>query len=271
LQPLRHIDYQLPSPYLRGVSTPPEGVPDLLNIAEAAEFLRVSEESLRRWTNAGRLACLRVGGRRERRFRRQDLLAFLEQQPATDATTAATTSRRNAVIGGTAFQSGTHLATLYRNDGARVGQAADFLADAFRPGVVSFLVGGLESRTELVAHLERGRRSLRTEIETGQLVLTDHVHSKEAQLEYFDNAFNSAMRAGARSFRVVGDMSALARLITPEELVAFEAGFERIVAPRFPVVTLCQYDVRSFSALEVLNALEGHPHDFRYPTERLIG
>src|SRR5207245_1260423 len=50
----------------------------LLNIKQAAELLNVSEISLRRWTNEGRLACRRVGGRRERRFRRQDLLDFLE-------------------------------------------------------------------------------------------------------------------------------------------------------------------------------------------------
>src|SRR3982074_2152102 len=54
---------------------------DLLDIGEAARFLNVSETSLRRWTNAGALPCLRVGRRRERRFRRADLLAFMEHQP----------------------------------------------------------------------------------------------------------------------------------------------------------------------------------------------
>ena len=43
----------------------------LLNIEQAAHFLNVSETSLRRWTNDGRLACLRVGRRRERRFRKE--------------------------------------------------------------------------------------------------------------------------------------------------------------------------------------------------------
>lgn len=55
----------------------PEG-DELLDIKQAARFLKVSETSLRRWTNSGRLPCLRVGRRRERRFRRADLLAFLE-------------------------------------------------------------------------------------------------------------------------------------------------------------------------------------------------
>ena len=55
---------------------------ELWDIKQAARFLQVSETSLRRWTNRGQLACLRVGLRRERRFRRADLLAFMEYQPA---------------------------------------------------------------------------------------------------------------------------------------------------------------------------------------------
>src|SRR2546430_13802026 len=53
--------------------------PDLLDIAQAAAFLHVSPMSLRRWTNSGRLSCFRVGGRRERRLPRADLLALLER------------------------------------------------------------------------------------------------------------------------------------------------------------------------------------------------
>jgi len=34
-----------------------------LDIAQAAALLRVSEASLRRWTNGGRLPCRRIGGR----------------------------------------------------------------------------------------------------------------------------------------------------------------------------------------------------------------
>src|SRR4029077_13908040 len=59
---------------------------ELLDIGQAAAFLNVSEASLRRWTNSGRLACLRVGRRRERRFRREDLLGFLEGQTSEIAT-----------------------------------------------------------------------------------------------------------------------------------------------------------------------------------------
>src|SRR2546430_14528090 len=61
----------------------------LLNTAEAARFLRVSQASIRRWSDSGLLAARRVGRRRERRFHESDLRAFMEQ-PASSATGAHT-------------------------------------------------------------------------------------------------------------------------------------------------------------------------------------
>src|ERR1700722_12064135 len=61
-----------------------------LTIAEAAEFLHVSEISLRRWSNSGKLPSFRVGGRHERRFLMDDLLAFM---PSTGSQPALTKQR----------------------------------------------------------------------------------------------------------------------------------------------------------------------------------
>src|SRR5713226_3734668 len=65
-----------------------------LTISEAAEVLHVSEISLRRWTNSGKLRCFRVGGRNERRFLMDDLLAFMPSaggQPVLSKRRAAAT------------------------------------------------------------------------------------------------------------------------------------------------------------------------------------
>ena len=75
----------------------------LLDINGAARFLGVSASSLRRWTNSGRLACLRVGGRRERRFRVADLVAFLQEQPAQSHEAALPPAADYVSIGGTAL------------------------------------------------------------------------------------------------------------------------------------------------------------------------
>src|SRR5207253_5203682 len=82
---------------------------DLLDIKQAAQFLKVSETSLRRWTNSGRLACLRVGRKRERRFRRTDLLAFVEPQPVAGPAPTRPT--------------GSHMCGLYASDLSRVDLA----------------------------------------------------------------------------------------------------------------------------------------------------
>ena len=54
-----------------------EGAQKLLTIAEAAALLNVSKMTIRRWTNSGKLACSRIGPRKERRFLRTDLQKLL--------------------------------------------------------------------------------------------------------------------------------------------------------------------------------------------------
>jgi transcriptional repressor of dcmA and dcmR len=93
----------------------------LLDIKQAARFLNVSETSLRRWTSSGQLGCARLGGRRERRFRRADLLAFLEDQPATNLVRKAHPRRGEAnhpSFAGVPLPRGSHLCGLYASDRA---------------------------------------------------------------------------------------------------------------------------------------------------------
>jgi len=49
----------------------------LMTLDEAAAYLGVAKISLRRWTRDGQLRCVRVGKRRDRRFRRADLDAYI--------------------------------------------------------------------------------------------------------------------------------------------------------------------------------------------------
>jgi len=48
-----------------------------LTIEEAAAYLRVSDRTIRRGLKAGAIKAYRVAGRRDLRFRREDLDAFL--------------------------------------------------------------------------------------------------------------------------------------------------------------------------------------------------
>jgi len=51
----------------------------MLTITEAAELLGVSCTSLRRYANEGKIRAYRVGSGRHRRFRKRDVLIYLEQ------------------------------------------------------------------------------------------------------------------------------------------------------------------------------------------------
>lgn len=61
----------------------------LLTLDEAAAFLGVAKITLRRWTRKGELPCVRIGKRGDRRFRQEDLDAYIlanrTPQPRKDA------------------------------------------------------------------------------------------------------------------------------------------------------------------------------------------
>jgi excisionase family DNA binding protein len=54
----------------------------MLTITEAAEILGVSCTSLRRYANEGKIRAYRVGTGRHRRFRKRDVLEYLEKNGA---------------------------------------------------------------------------------------------------------------------------------------------------------------------------------------------
>jgi excisionase family DNA binding protein len=226
---------------------------DLLDIKQAARFLNVSEASLRRWTNSGRLACLRVGRRRERRFRREDLLMFAEEQPVAAAARSTFPSTE-----------GSHVCGLYDSDLSRVGLAAAFLADALRPHSANYLAVEPDTRDQLLVHLARRRPSIQADVETGRLVFAEYAGSAAGQLAYWETCFAAATEAGARPVRVIGDVSSgLGRRLAPHEVLEYERNYDQL-QKRFRVATLCLYDVRRSSGLELLDVLKCHGGVFQY-------
>jgi len=56
----------------------------LLTTGQAGELLNVHVNTVRHWSNMGILETYRIGPRRDRRFRRQDIDNFLLRKPAYD-------------------------------------------------------------------------------------------------------------------------------------------------------------------------------------------
>jgi transcriptional repressor of dcmA and dcmR len=224
--------------------------PELLDIAQAAALLQVSEASLRRWTNGGQLPCLRIGGRRERRFRRADLMAFLEGHPPANAR---------------------HVCGLYTSDLARTRQAGDQLAVGLDAGSVCFFAAQPDVRTGVLARLARQRPALPRDLEAGRLVVLEYAEHVATQLELWETQWDAAMRGGAHSLHVVGDVSG-ARLALQgdfDEVLEYEAEYVKVSQP-FPVATACLYDARIYSGLETARLLDIHPDVFRHPAAHLV-
>lgn len=249
----------------------PDDGSELLNIKEAAALLKVSEASLRRWTNEGRLACLRIGAKRERRFRREDLMSFMENREA--APTPLTTSNRptEVLLEGIAIEYGNHICTLYESDLGRLKWSVPFIQDGLRNGEGCLLVATKAVRDEILGHVSEAWDGVPKAVERGQLILSDGIPDGEAMCRFVEQNLMAATRAGMRSFRLLGDMSwCLALGMTHEELQAYELRYNHEIARRFPLVSVCQYDVRDFSGPAVLNALKCHEDTFNYSLSRFL-
>jgi transcriptional repressor of dcmA and dcmR len=165
---------------------------------------------------------------------------------------------------------GTHLCGLYSTDEGHANQAAEFLADGVGPGRACFLVATPDGQQAVMARLEERRPSVRREVAAGRLVMLEYVDSALDQWEYWEAQMRAAVQSGAQTLRVVGDLRTLRARVSPDEVIEYEAGYDERIAHQFPVVTLCQYDVRYFSTLELLDALKGHRDMFRYSAERVL-
>ncbi|HMI48049.1 MAG TPA: MEDS domain-containing protein [Gemmatimonadaceae bacterium] len=246
---------------------------ELLDIGQAAAFLNVSEASLRRWTNAGRLACLRVGQRRERRFRREDLLGFLENQTSQIAPAVprqGVSKVQDLSRGPLTVTHGGHLCGIFGDDLGRSTLIVPFLLDGLDEGSACFLVGPLRARNDILRKLKKKRPSLQDDIDAGRLILSEYHLTGRAQVRYFRALLDKRVRDGAQSFRIVGDLWSMRSRASEETVVEYESDYDRLIARNYPVLTLCTYDARKFSGVEVLHALKGHRDTFRFPLERAL-
>lgn len=248
---------------------------DLLDINEAAQLLNVSETSLRRWTNTGVLPCLRIGQRRERRFRRGDLLAFMEQPAVTRRSAQnsgypAAASTAPPLDRSITLTQGGHLCGFFANDLGRATLAVRFILDGLQEGSMVYVAASKRSIKNISGYLKQKRPSLQRDIATGKLLFCEYQKSPQAQIKDFEAHLNKSAAQGVQSFRVFGDTWEMRRKVSAERFAEYEASYDQDIARQYPVVTICSYDVRRFSGVEVLDALKAHRDTFRYPLERAL-
>ena len=66
---------------------PPLGEPDWLTLGQAARYLGVAQSTIRKWSDSGRVRAFKTPGR-HRRYRRDDLDAFLQRSAPESAARA---------------------------------------------------------------------------------------------------------------------------------------------------------------------------------------
>jgi excisionase family DNA binding protein len=234
---------------------------ELLNTAEAARFLRVSQASIRRWSDAGLLPSRRVGRRRERRFAESDLTEFLNRpekaSPAPSQDVAIN-------VGGLSIPVPGHLATFYSTEAGRMRLTVPFLAEGLRSGQACFLVATdqvlkayVEAlRNEDGIHLGRAQAS-------GQFTAVGFDGATvDKAVAFWEGKFADILSRGPSLIRHVGEMSCVRPMFPSEdEMLRFEEGYE-VMCRRFPVSAICQYDVRQFDGIAMLRVLKSHPDLF---------
>ena len=230
----------------------------LLTTREAARFLRASEASLRRWADAGLLPASRLGRRRARRFREDDLLRFMG--PSQGGPSPAITGLPRAVaLEGMSIGLGAHLGSFYSTDTGRLRLGLPFLRDGIQSGQPSVLFALPEVREHYVRALQRESVDIDAAERSGLLIMLPvETLSPEEFIARLERVFIDVMRHRTGPFRFLGDT--LAGLRTVGSVAAFLnlEGQIGALGKRFPVVTLCAYDVREFDGLTMLECMKLH-------------
>ncbi len=234
-----------------------------LTITEAAEFLQVSETSLRRWTNSGKLRCFRVGGRSERRFLKEDLLAFMRSMnQQSDPQTAETEAISDTV------SEERHICLFFIHQDEQWQMMRPYLLEHLGEGVPVLYIQD-STPPERLMELLRAEgfpvddlitRGLLRILPPNQAYLLTGRFDAQRMLAFMESAILGALAAGYQRMFLTGEMTwSLPDAPGAESMMQYEALLNPLV-DKYPGVTIvCQYDLRRFDGPSVLNALLTHP------------
>lgn len=153
-----------------------------------------------------------------------------------------------------------HLATFYNTDAGRLRLTVPFLADGLRAGQPCFLEAAGHALDAYVGGLEKQGIEVKAAIDDGRLAISPGPGtSVESALVYWEDSLTHALAAGPNVLRVVGEMSSTRNgFESDRQMIDYEVAFNTI-SKRFPIVALCQYDVRDFDGETIFKAIRAHP------------
>jgi len=218
----------------------------LLKIKEAAEFLNVSEMSLRRWTNSGKLKCYRVGGKNERRFTRQELENFLGPNE----------KRVPLGIGTASVRDSSHIAHFYKDADESVVEGIGFLASGLSRGETTLLISPDDKSFKILEGLNDRGFPVEKLIDNGLIVTSEGKYNLSEQLKFMTEIIaNSTYDKG---FRLLGDMIwAVEKGWSLDEINRLETETNEVLTSNNKLF-LCQYDLAHFGADGAMMAFDTH-------------
>jgi excisionase family DNA binding protein len=232
---------------------------DAYSTKAAARLLGVSEATIRRWGDSGLLPVQRVGRRRARRFAEADLRRLKAEESARAADVGAEAQPAARPHIGVHD----HFGTFYDSDEGRMHLSLPFLRDGLLAGERCFLVSSRPLADEYLQALSDGNVfDLEGAVDRGDLVMrTGAGSSAREAVAAWQYLWRDALRAGVAGIRVVGEMATYVGFATDEEMLDYEVAYDSL-CKRFPVMTLCQYDVREFDGKTTFGAIQAHPDLF---------
>jgi transcriptional repressor of dcmA and dcmR len=223
----------------------------LLNIKEAAEFLNVSEMTIRRWTNGGKLRCFRVGGKRERRFKFQDLHAYIEGRTVSP-------NQRTVSLGikGLTVPDGSHVTHLSLNAKESVDVGASYLLEGLADDETVLLVAPDVSAEHILGAVRDRGGDVVSLRKKGKLVLSPGASKPEIMANFISRV---ALKARGR-FRLFGDMAWTQNAGWSLETIHDLENITNSSLGKGGKLYLCQYPLWQSSGRKVVMAIETHDH-----------
>ncbi len=250
-----------------------------LTIAEAAELLKVSKTSLRRWSNDGRLRCYRVGHRGERRFRYSELLAFVygNGEAADENPIPATGRFRDPFSTSLGIRPPCHVCTMFKDDDDQWCQIRPYLLAHLVPGATTVYIYHGEPRKVLdrlrvegIDGQELIRRGRLEMFSCSDTYLQGGFFNGNRMIERFSETVDRHSAAGTQKLLLTGEMVWCASEPRGcEQLIEYESLYDELLR-NYPWVTLvCQYPLATLPARIIYDNLCLHRH-VQLP-DRLVG
>jgi len=239
----------------------------LLTIADAAAFLNVSKATIRRWTNEGRLQCLRIGARDERRFHKSELVALLGEHSSQRS---AGSGHKTEAVASVPVRAGHRcLVTSNRDEewevlapailsGLEEGAQVLMIEVADRKDRLEklFKSKGLSKRKLLASH------ALRIVSVEDSYFLSGEFRWDRA-IAFIESAILEAKARGFEKILIIGADSGAADSGVQgyaNELKKYELGVDEMLARHPNASVICPYTASEISAQLMAQGFLTHPH-----------